>query len=390
MERKNRRRIGLALSGGGVRAAAFHSGVLKYLAEKGKLEDVNHISSVSGGSLFTGLVFSINSGRWPSSKSYIEQVFPQIRKTFTTTSLQGGTAVKLLFNPVNWRFIFSRANVVASTIEEKWNIKMTLKELPKRPLWSINGTTGENGLRFRVKGKDFGDYELGYTEIPDYKLANAMAMSAAFPFGIGPLCLKIDKLKWRKKENWNSNRYIENYRPPFKKLHLYDGGVYDNLGLEPLFDTGRQVIKKQSAVDMVIVSDASSLLKEESIPNLLNPGRAVRVINMILSQVRSLRVRTFNNFLINNPGAGFYFMIGTSPVESIKAFRKSDVKIAKKLLQYDWLSEKGVKLAAGYKTTLKRMSEKEFDVISRHGYETAKWNFELFGKGFVNSSKGEQ
>ncbi|HPF07510.1 MAG TPA: patatin-like phospholipase family protein, partial [Spirochaetota bacterium] len=68
MERKNRRRIGLALSGGGVRAAAFHSGVLKYLAEKGKLEDVNHISSVSGGSLFTGLVFSINSGRWPSSK----------------------------------------------------------------------------------------------------------------------------------------------------------------------------------------------------------------------------------------------------------------------------------------------------------------------------------
>ena len=390
MDKKKNKRIGLALSGGGVRAAAFHSGVLLYLAEKGKLEGVNHISSVSGGSLFTGLVFSIGNSRWPSSKGYREQVFPLLKKTFTTTSLQGETAAKLLFNPLNWRFIFSRANIVASTIEKKWFINLALKELPKRPLWSINGTTGENGLRFRVKGEDFGDYELGYTNIPDYKLANAMAMSAAFPFGIGPLCLKIDKLKWRKKESWNSNRYIENYKPPFKKLHLYDGGVYDNLGLETFFDTGRQVIKKQSAVDMVIVSDASSLLKEESIPNVWNPNRAVRVVNMILSQVRSLRVRSFNNFLINNPGAGFYFMIGISPEESIKAFRKSDVRIAGKLLQYDWLSEKEIRLAAGYKTTLKKMSVKEFDIISRHGYETAKWNFELFGKGFINNSKGER
>lgn len=49
--------IGLAHSGGGVRAAAFHPGVLQYLAEQCLLEQVTRISSVSGGSLFAGLVW---------------------------------------------------------------------------------------------------------------------------------------------------------------------------------------------------------------------------------------------------------------------------------------------------------------------------------------------
>ena len=46
-----KRNIGLALSGGGFRASIFHMGVLKYLAEKNKLEEISYISSVSGGSL---------------------------------------------------------------------------------------------------------------------------------------------------------------------------------------------------------------------------------------------------------------------------------------------------------------------------------------------------
>ncbi|MEF9672493.1 patatin-like phospholipase family protein [Pseudomonas sp. PCH446] len=44
----------LALSGGGVRAMAFHLGVLKYLAEQQALERLTQISTVSGGSLLVG------------------------------------------------------------------------------------------------------------------------------------------------------------------------------------------------------------------------------------------------------------------------------------------------------------------------------------------------
>ena len=58
-----KRNIGLALSGGGFRASIFHMGVLKYLAEKNKLEEISYISSVSGGSLLIGLIYSLNNNK---------------------------------------------------------------------------------------------------------------------------------------------------------------------------------------------------------------------------------------------------------------------------------------------------------------------------------------
>ena len=58
-----KRNIGLALSGGGFRASIFHMGVLKYLAEKNKLEEISYISSVSGGSLLIGLLYSLNNNK---------------------------------------------------------------------------------------------------------------------------------------------------------------------------------------------------------------------------------------------------------------------------------------------------------------------------------------
>ena len=62
--------IGLSLSGGGVRAMAFHAGVLRYLAENGLLESVKHVSSVSGGSLLVGLLLRLNKYKWPTSVLY--------------------------------------------------------------------------------------------------------------------------------------------------------------------------------------------------------------------------------------------------------------------------------------------------------------------------------
>lgn len=101
-------KIALALSGGGVRAMAFHSGVLRYLAEHGKLEAVSDISTVSGGSLLVGLVFARSGMVWPSSADYLAKVLPQVRQTLTTYNLQTRAAVRLLCWPSNWRFIFSR------------------------------------------------------------------------------------------------------------------------------------------------------------------------------------------------------------------------------------------------------------------------------------------
>uniref|UniRef100_UPI0028AFC3BB patatin-like phospholipase family protein n=1 Tax=Massilia sp. TaxID=1882437 RepID=UPI0028AFC3BB len=191
--------LSVALSGGGVRAAAFHAGVMRYLAEQGRLEDVVHVSSVSGGSLFVGMVFSLTGYKWPSSEAYLTEVFPCFRQILTTQSLQWSALRRLVFNPLNWRFLLSRANVLAYAIEATWGVRGELAAIGKSPTWSINCTTAETGRRFRFKRMTMGDYELGYANAEEFSLAKAMAISAAFPGGIGPLSVKTKDFQWEKR-----------------------------------------------------------------------------------------------------------------------------------------------------------------------------------------------
>ena len=80
MQGNQKQPIYLALSGGGTRAMAFHAGVLKFLAEGSALERVKAISTVSGGSLLTGVIFHLSGYRWPSSTDYLDNIFPKIEQ----------------------------------------------------------------------------------------------------------------------------------------------------------------------------------------------------------------------------------------------------------------------------------------------------------------------
>lgn len=376
--------IGLALSGGGVRAAAFHAGVLRYLAEQKLLEKVVHISSVSGGSLFAGLVFQHGNYRWPDSETYLREVLPHVRQTLTTQSLQYSAILRLILNPLNWRFILSRANVLAQAIHGVWDVKVPLNALLRSvPVWSINCTTGETGRRYRFKDGTMGDYELGYADVDGFALAKAMAISAAFPGFIGPLTLKVKKFQWKRRKQWNAPE-LEPYQPPFSRLHLYDGGLYDNLGIEPMFDMGQQSLKDDkmlpSKISCLIVSDGSTPLAREGIPHPLNPFRFKRIAEIALDQCKTLRVRAFMNFLQNNPAAGAYVRIGTAAVSSIKRFTNGREALAESLLREDWLSDSDARRAATYRTTLQQLDASIFDLLERNGYETAKWKIEMMSQ----------
>lgn len=374
------KQIGLALSGGGVRAAAFHAGVLRYLSERGLLEQVVHVSSVSGGSLFVGMVFRLSEYRWPSSQSYLREVLPRFRRTLTTKSLQCSFVTRLLINPLNWRFILSRANVVAQAIEGLWGIKEPLSKLGSCPVWSINCTTGETGRRFRFKGTTMGDYELGYANVGELGLAKAMAVSAAFPGGIGPLTIRSRDFDWQRRKDWGAANAEPN-QLPFRHMHLYDGGMYDNLGLEPMFDVGKQALKQdetlRSNVEYLVVSDGGAPLVRNSIPNQLNPLRFKRIADIALDQTRALRVRALVNFLKNSPSSGAYVGIGAPAESTIRRFAHGREAIASELLKLTWISADAARAAAAYSTTLRQMSEDSFDLLEAHGYETAKWNIEM-------------
>ena len=93
-------KIGLALSGGGIRAMAYHCGLLRWFAENEKLENIVHISSVSGGSLLTGLLFILNDKQWPSSNEYLKFISPEIKKILQKMDLQSSAIKRLLYPSV--------------------------------------------------------------------------------------------------------------------------------------------------------------------------------------------------------------------------------------------------------------------------------------------------
>jgi predicted acylesterase/phospholipase RssA len=69
---RERQGIGLALSGGGFRATLFHIGSIWRLIELGVLPRVTRISSVSGGSIFSGVLAS----KWPALTRLVYRELP--------------------------------------------------------------------------------------------------------------------------------------------------------------------------------------------------------------------------------------------------------------------------------------------------------------------------
>lgn len=340
--------IALVLSGGGIRAMVFHLGVLRYLAEARALERVSRLSTVSGGSLVAGLIYARNNLTWPSSSQYLGTIYPEVRAALGGRSMQLGAARQLLV-PWNWRFFLSRANLLARALRREWGITAALSALPAVPEWSINGTTAENGRRFRFKHNSIGDYRTGYAIPGNFPLANALAVSAAFPGGFGPLSLKTQRFQWKRRA-WDAPLGSEEaVTIGHRVLHLYDGGVYDNLGLESVFDAGRGTSKY--ADHAIVVSDAGKPLSDGLAAGPLNPFRLKRVADIMSDQSHALRVRTFINYLSNAPGQGAFVSMedkSSSLDATLRAF------------------------AMDFPTSLRRLTEREFDQLAEHGYQVAR------------------
>jgi NTE family protein len=340
--------IALALSGGGMRAMVFHLGVLQFLAERQLLEKIDRISTVSGGSLVVGLIFQENRLHWPTSSQYLTHVLPTLKEKLIKDSLPWG-ALRQLRSPGYWRFLVTRANLLAATLKHEWGIEASLEHLPPKPEWSINGTTAETGKRFRFKHDNFGDYSIGYVRNGKFPLASAIAVSAAFPGAFGPLLIDADKMVWLKRE-WGAPEETEMpQKSKFAKLHLYDGGVYDNLGLEPFFDSGRQKAKADDV--FIISSDAGAPLKTGFSANWFNLLRLMRIVDIMSDQTRALRVRAFVEYITRESSGGLFISLNDS------GDRHKNESLAK--------------FSMTYATNLNRPSGDHFDLLMRYGYERA-------------------
>ncbi len=351
--------IGLALSGGGYRALVFHLGVLARLAHGNLLEEVSFISTVSGGSLATALIYASNDYQWPSSRVYIERVVPQIRQFLPKHNLVRDIRSLLYRDPPAW--LRQGGNKLAALLSSSWGIQASMQAIVDHPRWIINATCHETTRNWRFMRRRMGDHEFGYVMNPEVPLAKAVAASAAHLF-IGPVTIDTSQFQWVQYER-GSNKDTYRIVPGYKKLSLWDGALYDNLGAEALMKPGSHL---RQGVDFLIVSDASTPMK---LPRFWLSYHNVRhVYDITANQVRSLRARIVMDFLVNRPTGGRYFKLGRDAGYILdKARKTSDIET----LHSQTLPDDAIGRVRNFKTEDTCMTTEKFDLIFRHGYEIA-------------------
>jgi NTE family protein len=386
--------IGLALAGGGFRATVFHLGALARLAEDNRLEEVGSLSTVSGGTLCAGLVSNVNGLRWPTSKEYIEQVLPEARRFLTTYDLQ--RAMIFRFLGTFWTILETRADDLSALLRKHWGIDKNLHDLPAHPRWMINATCHETGKNWRFERFRMGDYLFGYSDDPDLPLSDAMVASCGFPGLVGPLVLDAARWSWYQyvddegteakptESGETHQRKKQPVQPMFSKVHLWDGGVYVNHGLEALhdFNTGWR-----EGVDFLIVSDAAG----RPSPGKYHGGaRALMRIaaDILMNQVRSLRTRAILERMRNHEDQGGFFQTGNTCAYVLRQAGKTD-----DIPRFcpNCLCEKEATCVAEMPTVIRKLTAEEFERLFRHGFEVADYTLYAYHAdkcryiGYVNS-----
>ncbi|MGU3557957.1 patatin-like phospholipase family protein [Methylobacterium radiotolerans] len=359
--------IKIALSGGGVRAAAFHIGVLRRLAAEGLLERVTHVSTVSGGSLITAVVMSSCGMRWPGSVEFEEVVFPKLKALLTGTDLFSLRAVGFsgLFR-FNLRLFRHRASVLADLLEKRWGVSGLVRDLPETPVWHINTASLHTGKNWRFAAREMGDWVFGRHFLPPVRLAEAAAASAAVPYVIGALRMDLPLEGWFETDPV-TKKPIKSCKPTTKRVSLWDGGAYENLGLEAIYKPG-QAIK---APGFLICSDASGPLPAygEASPLGILKGKLAgpRLFDIASDQIRALRSRMLMRDIECGTVRGALLKMGRS-------VRQVDIQVKRErqAREYDaFQSDTEAGLALRHPTDLRAMTPAVFERVARHGFEVA-------------------
>lgn len=300
--KERRRGRALALSGGGYRATLFDLGALRRLNELGVLTRLNTITSVSGGSVAAAQLARHRLEHpepWREQRR-IEDFEDEIAKPLREFSRHDirTKAVLSRFYPWNWFRHGVSIEALAQRLADGPAGGHALGDLDDEPSFVLCATE----LRFRTQWRfdtgrsRIGDELAGFSKISSYwTLARAAAASACFPLAFAAM------------------RVPEEARPPgtyvgadrdrlVSRLDLTDGGLFDNMGLEPVW--------RDSAA--VLVSDASPTFKYA--PSVFGfAWGGLRYVITLLEQATDVRKRWLISSFLRGDLEGAYWGIGSLP-----------------------------------------------------------------------------
>jgi len=298
-------RIGIALSGGGYRATAFHVGTLRALDKLGILERVDVISTISGGSI-TGACYCLHRGEFASfdtailnavsSKSVICYVLkswifyrcilfllafliPAVWWQFLPRSwISLFIVAALLILVVVYQFrIFPVSKVIEQAYNEFFFHHAKLSDLLSRPELAIGATNLQTCRPFTFSYRKMEDSAYAYYKPPiqfkqaEFPVARAVMASTCVPFAFSPVLITLE--------------YFIN---PDDQLRcrpiLVDGGVYDNQGVHKITHHGSSY-----ECQYIITSDAGTRLPfEKSYNNVFT--LLLRTSNVFMARIKNFQM----------------------------------------------------------------------------------------------------
>jgi NTE family protein len=245
-----------SFSGGGTRAACMSWESLKLFKEveynyinngsiiKSNLaEQVDYISGISGG--------SFSAAAWGIFKDSME-VFDE---RFVNKNIERELAFHI-FQPLNLiksiSPFYNRINIASEFYDKDVFNNVCFRKLPRYPVIWINSTALAIGLRFTYT-QEFFDYL--NSDIKTYPIGYACAASSAFPILLDPITLKNYgetqsdsilltnyqyKMAKLNQANWDNYYYCKTIEfmndKNNKWIHMADGGLTDNQGLQVILD----------------------------------------------------------------------------------------------------------------------------------------------------------
>ena len=228
-------RIALCLSGGGYREALFHLGALRRLNELGVLSKVSLISSVSGGSILAGHVATQLAAWPPAGEAFSSSKWGEMEEglhAFVRRDIRTWPLLQRFLFPWNW-FCPSTQVRALERIYEKHLTSLKLTELPPRPRFVFCATDLVHGVSWVFERGRVGSYKAGYQmPAPAWPLARAIAASSCFPPVFSPLPV----------QHFANGKDLGG-----QPVSLTDGGLYDNLGLQPAEGSGTVLVSDGGA-----------------------------------------------------------------------------------------------------------------------------------------------
>lgn len=300
----NNTRIGLALSGGGYRAAAYHIGALRALHKLGVLDNVDAISSVSGGSIIAAS-YALHDGNY---ESFEDTFSKKIRKgvlhlaLINLTLVLGlvglatwfggglGLAASLVVLWFVWYKVLPVSNLIAWQYDRLFFHGKKLKGLKPCPVVTINATDYPTVSQFtfsreRMYSYYYGDGAFYHEQFP---VSKAVMASSCVPFAFCPI--RISKT-------------FRTSAMKGKKLPLLlDGGLYDNQGTHVLTDK-----MSPYKCSYIIVSDAGN--GEVSDQWVFNPLVTLkRTSEVFMQRIKKIQIQQ-NLFMRSHPDKRFAYAL---------------------------------------------------------------------------------